>query len=982
MTSLPSSDFWHTKIDGLLYGLGLSAEENRSAQTAFRLSEASDRALFDRINPGFAAHQILVRHLLSGRSLEAAVPSAEALKAQLESVIAQHQSTLSEADLQQQFWWLWRCLPEIITQSQPERLLSPSSVILPDVSLWSQASLTAAMAGALAGYTGQTKSHPYLATFSFTPVQDVIKASRKTRDFWAGSWVLHYLSAKICWKLAQQYGPDSFIYPSLFQQPIIDHWLRQQWPSLADWIQPQPSHKLLTAGFPNVIVMVLPHEKVNGAMQTARQILQAEWLRLGEQVYHELHDQRHWMSELEPENRTWNGWLRHQWQPYWTAMPVGNPSQDLEYVATGEISASEPWLIAQNNAYGLNGHGLFNEAEQQWLAAIANETQPVEVNVGSWWPYLFDQLRAALASVKNARVWKLPTAFGPRSTISGFGPVVYPYPQGQQKNLTEKNTASYWGDRWETESDPSSQRERAGLFDGREQLNATETVKRGLHKIIGAELAVTEEEIAAAYPDLTAGVAGYLKVHREAEAQNLPLCDPSHNPSANRRGHFYLACNAIVKEFPWAMEVSREMRCKWGIPWIDERRMPRNHHSRMLNSGWLVEDAESDELDALRRELQQAINANDSNEIESNHQKILNLKREYREGIRTIIQKYYPNNNPADWYVLAAGDGDGMRRWLKGELLKHYKAYTIDEIPGASPTLQAAYRQLQDIPKRMGPSTHHALSRALLDFSNQLVPYLTEQRYAGRLIYSGGDDVLAYTNLWEWDRWLWDIRECFRGAEDPREEFTSSGDYWQRRSQSPNASLPQRPLFTMGQKATVSFGITLAHQSVPLAIALENLWQAEESAKQHVCQNLPDKHRQKDAVQVRILYSNGNILKSTAKFAVFHAWQQLILPSQSFHSLLSSALFEQAVQLWQQHPAPMIEALTHWTAAFCDRRETFSNSDSERQQFQEQLHHFLQLLWEQTDETDRDREIQNWLKLAAFTLRNRDITVRVPQEMA
>jgi CRISPR-associated protein Cmr2 len=61
----------------------------------------------------------------------------------------------------------------------------------------------------------------------------------------------------------------------------------------------------------------------------------------------------------------------------------------------------------------------------------------------------------------------------------------------------------------------------------------------------------------------------------------------------------------------------------------------------------------------------------------------------------------------------------------------------------------------------MGLSTHGALSRALLDFSNRLVPYLTEQRYAGRLIYSGGDDVLAYTNLWEWDSWLWDNKTVF-----------------------------------------------------------------------------------------------------------------------------------------------------------------------------------------------------------------------------
>lgn len=125
----------------------------------------------------------------------------------------------------------------------------------------------------------------------------------------------------------------------------------------------------------------------------------------------------------------------------------------------------------------------------------------------------------------------------------------------------------------------------------------------------------------------------------------------------------------------------------------------------------------------------------------------------------------------------------------------------------------------------VSPSTHNALSRALLDFSNQLVPYLTEQRYASRLIYSGGDDVLAYSNLWEWNRWLWDIRECFRGAADPQGEFSNEGNYWRYQGTIPtdkkgNALLANRPLFTMGNTATLSFGITLVNHAVPLAIAL------------------------------------------------------------------------------------------------------------------------------------------------------------------
>jgi len=61
--------------------------------------------------------------------------------------------------------------------------------------------------------------------------------------------------------------------------------------------------------------------------------------------------------------------------------------------------------------------------------------------------------------------------------------------------------------------------------------------------------------------------------------------------------------------------------------------------------------------------------------------------------------------------------------------------------------LQDPFKEFLDENKRMGPHSQRPLSRALL--INQLVPYLTEQRYAGRLIYGGGDVLAAYTNLWD-----------------------------------------------------------------------------------------------------------------------------------------------------------------------------------------------------------------------------------------
>ncbi|MFN9615974.1 MAG: Cas10/Cmr2 second palm domain-containing protein, partial [Dolichospermum sp.] len=254
---------------------------------------------------------------------------------------------------------------------------------------------------------------------------------------------------------------------------------------------------------------------------------------------------------------------------------------------------------------------------------------------------------------------------------------------------------------------------------------------------------------------------------------------------------------------------------------------------------------------------------------------------------------------------------------------------------------------------------------------------LTQSRYAGRVIYGGGEDVLAYTNLWEWDQWLWDIRQCFKGAKDPHEEFSNDGDYWKFKGKSDQ--LVDRPLFTMGSTATISFGIIIAHHSVPLAIALESLWEAEDAAKKHEyhhsCLIPTKKHgekacfNKKDAVQVRVLYGNGNTLKSTAKFDVFSEWQQLITND------LESAIFEQAASLWSQHPAPSLEAIVPWTKAFCDRRDQFQNDEDAKKEFQKQLADFFTALFITTETKQLDNEIQSWLKLAAFVKRNRDIKV-------
>ncbi|NJL62881.1 MAG: hypothetical protein HC903_14910, partial [Methylacidiphilales bacterium] len=75
--------------------------------------------------------------------------------------------------------------------------------------------------------SSEEASKPYLFLFTFSPVQEFIKAARKFLDFWAGSYLLHYFSALLCFEVAKEYGPDAIITPSLWNQEIIDAFILQ-----------------------------------------------------------------------------------------------------------------------------------------------------------------------------------------------------------------------------------------------------------------------------------------------------------------------------------------------------------------------------------------------------------------------------------------------------------------------------------------------------------------------------------------------------------------------------------------------------------------------------------------------------------------------------------------------------------------------------------------------------------------------------------
>lgn len=224
------------------------------------------------------------------------------------------------------------------------------------------------------------------------------------------------------------------------------------------------------------------------------------------------------------------------------------------------------------------------------------------------------------------------------------------------------------------------------------------------------------------------------------------------------------------------------------------------------------------------------------------------------------------------------------------------------------------------------PAAASPLQNFSQNFSSQQLLYLTEERYSGQLIYACDEDVMVSINLQDWEDWLWETHQGWQAA--------------------------------TGRSA--SFGLVMAHPAIALPIALEALGKAKQGAKQH--QSLAGVRE--NAVQVRVLYGNGDSLTATAKFEVFNQWRSLL----NFPEV-SPMLLEQAAFAWQQYPASSLKAIESWVAilcdGWCDANLCHLKTGSA---IQAALSQFLQGLWRSTQPEDCDREVQSWLTLAAFIL--------------
>lgn len=242
------------------------------------------------------------------------------------------------------------------------------------------------------------------------------------------------------------------------------------------------------------------------------------------------------------------------------------------------------------------------------------------------------------------------------------------------------------------------------------------------------------------------------------------------------------------------------------------------------------------------------------------------------------------------YFAILALDGDQMGKWISGSKSPKVRHGLS---PKAVDYYQAEASAFLDAPRAVTPSWHLQFSEALGNFSLHAAQRIVES-FNGRLIYAGGDDVLAMLPASEVLACARALRAAFRGESKLNElakgKLTGSGTkrhsdgnsqlfniqhngYLQLHPASGAESGDQArllsdpvnfPALVPGPAADVSVGIAIAHFKAPLQDVVKAAQAAEKRAKR----NTEDGGLGRSAVAISLFKRSGEILEWGCNWAL------------------------------------------------------------------------------------------------------------------
>ena len=793
----------------------LSGDEFRATDIGGRVKKADavasaiDRAAFPTAVSVLSEEYIrtaLVKHPCSG--MEVALPKVRALcdsagnvdRSKVNDLLQEQLKKAGdligeETDLRRVYLRLWRGLPG--TAPDAETRVLPPDTRMVDHALWQHLDATAAVATAL--------PQPALLSFSIGPVQSFIVEARRTQDLWMGSYVLSYLVWAAIRAIAEEMGPDVVLYPALRGQPLADHWLHAGFdPPL--WEAPN-LQRLEIATLPNKFVALLPAAEAKEMAGKATTAARAVWREIAATVKAKFPGgarggawDRIWQRQVEAED-----WP----EVYWSVLPWPDVTPFVEQEREAQTESDkqlrnerigQAHIAEATAALRLTEQHLGPSEQVRRIWQIYSGAWPRGVNSGTFYGRLHILADRGFDGRKRLRDFPQVEEEGEKDTISGRRSALRPAGAGGRQDLRQ-----YW-------QDVAQALRRQGRYhevkpDGSERLSAVAAVKRFAHweyfrPKLGLEGGFPSTSRMAAAPF-------YVSLLEEMDAnRDLAQAVERHLASLADIGFPALSEEAARRSLPYL-----EARAHTDLAW----RLLRYDADVLFEQTFMLEKLKREYIDAPTEQMAATALA----------------------SCRALLQaaseaKIAP---PPRYYGVLRFDADEMGHWLGGdperlpELGQAFHPDTLaafEALPSAS-----EWRQVLGTARPLSASLHNSISLALANFALSCVRQVVERRYPGRVVYAGGDDVLALLPAKSVLAAARELRALFSGEA----RVSLNGDEWDVEPLFGDTActgylhVGDKWLLTMGPKARGSAGIALAHHTYPLDAVLATVRRAERRAK-------------------------------------------------------------------------------------------------------------------------------------------------------
>jgi len=594
-----------------------------------------------------------------------------------------------------------------------------------------------------------------------------------------GSFLLSYFMWIGIKYIVEELGPDCIIFPSLRGQPLFEDWVEMEIKGNKNSkINPD---RLLVANLPNAFTAIIPSNKKDSVKEIRDSISKEKnniFNDVKSYVEEAITKSKNNLNKLislatedisEPElkNKT-RSWLKNSfsslsnnkvWNDIWER-------QKEDFLKSEIFWAIYPWSTDFTQA-GKEYEQLLNVKTgplkgiyENW-EALCNKLNDSKSLSASYQPAstILGRIFAARKNLRNFEQSKEPEL---KCSLCGIRESLHPE---WEENIHVK-LRSFWNVLSRIEVEKDKKYKLAGRIRRGDRLCAVCLVKRLCLEAYFCKKLNIDYHL---FPSTSTMATASFKEEILEKSDKI----------LNEIEHY----NKKVKDF---LENNKIFYTSFILP--KHRKQIKNFNQKpvledflRIDGEWLYE--ESFIKEKIEREYE--IKITDEKKLEKAKGALKNLIEKARKlGIKP----------PSKYYSLIYFDGDKMSDWLNGKKLNEIelKRLVAEGLDGNIPDLKRA----------LTPSSHMVISEAQKSYSLKVVPEVVEVEHSGRVIYAGGDDIMAFLPIKD----LLDVMGClsksFKGG------FIKENE---------------EIYMAMGNKASTSAGVVICHHTHPLSHALEKL---------------------------------------------------------------------------------------------------------------------------------------------------------------